>query len=246
MPFDSTQFRTERLHVQMGYDAAFNYWNFKGVLAERWGHGPIFASMGQQLGLEQVALTPPPDKDERLQGVYGLKESWLLAEGPEWVPQAKDLAVQWLGEVHEVLNPRRTVRLTVHLFGLYPADNPVQVSRHVRSRFYRNENLAALLPHRLRSHQDHFHAAIDWLVLDDDDRVSLIAGVIGPPHQGIFFAWPDKDRDERWWLGFNYVYNRINLSEGIDDPVSVVRKLVDMAHDDLQHAATSILSEAMK
>jgi hypothetical protein len=146
MPFDRAAFRLERVHVQMGYAAAFNFWNYRGVLAERWGHGPIFGALAQQLGTEQVTLTPPTEaEDQRLQAVYGLKEAWITAEGQRWTEEVRDLAKQWLSEVHEVLQPRQTVRVNAQLFGLYPVGDPIQVSRRLRGRYYRNENLAETL-----------------------------------------------------------------------------------------------------
>jgi hypothetical protein len=246
--YDPQQFRVERAHVQIGYDAAFQYWNVRGVVAERWGHGPIFANVVQQLGIEQVTLTPPDDEDQRFHAVYGLKETWMLGEGPERAQQALDLTPQWMRDVQEALRPRRTVRVTVALFGLYPVDDPVQVSRRLRRHFYRNDNLNAVLSDSLRQHQDHYHAAIDWIVLDDDRRTSLVAGVLGPPHKGAFFTFPDDERDQDWWFGFNYTHNR-GSEDGIADTpneaVAAVEGAIETATGDVEQARETILREVI-
>lgn len=202
--------------------------------------------MGER-GTQQVNLSPAEATgvDQRVTGVYGLKASGFLAEGEVWVPQTRELGLDWFRDVYEVLNPRRTVRLAVQLFGLYPVDNPVQASRRLRGHFYRNEHLRAVLPERLADHQDTFHAAIDWLVAEGDATSSLIAGAVGPPHQGQFFQWPDEERDGQWWLGFNVNLARLDTETGIDDPADNLDALTDAAYGDYDHVAETILREVI-
>jgi hypothetical protein len=244
--FNPQELRTERFRLQMGYDAAFLFWNVEGVIAERWAHGPIFGAYNKQLGLEQVTLTPPPTEDDvRLQGVYGIKESWVHGEGEVRAPQAREIGPSWLQEVHEVLRPKKVTRVLIQLFALYPIDDAVQVSRRLRTHFYRNDHLERVLPDRLREERDRYHAAVDFLVPREDGITSLIAGVVGPVHAGSFFSFPDKDRDERWWMGLNYTLNRPGGDEGMADPAAAVRQAVEDAESDLDSVAGSVLGEVI-
>ena len=168
MPFDREQLRLERLNIDMAYDSAFSYWNLRGVLAERWAHGPVFGAWAD--AGQQVNLNPGPDADDgdaHITAMYGIKISGLLAEG-ERTEGASELALQWLSDVYEVLQPRRVTRISVQMFGLYPVTNPEQASRRLRSHYYRSDNLKAALPERLRGQEDRFHSAINWIVLDGD------------------------------------------------------------------------------
>jgi hypothetical protein len=247
VPYNPAELRLEKIEVGTGYDAAFMFWNLRGVIAERWAHGPYFGSMGE-LGTQQVNLSPGPEEDDkRCTAVYGLKEAGFLAEGPKWTEAARDLAPKWLADVHEVLKPRRTVRVTSQCFAIYPVDNPEQVSRRLRGHFYRNDHLRASLPNELaKKHQDRFHAAIDWLVLEGTARTSLVAGVVGPPHQGTFFTFSDEERDQRWWMGFNLVMGDVNTGNGIERPVSRARDMLAKAREYSAHAASTVMAELLR
>jgi hypothetical protein len=240
----------ERFSAEVSYDAAFAYWNLRGVLAERWGHGPIFAAMGE--AANQVNLTPvtePGDADNRIQVVYGLKGSGLLAEGPERTAQAREVADHWFPDVYEVLAPRKTVRMNVQLFGLYPITNAEQVSRRLRGHFYRNEHLLAALPDRLREHQDSLHGAINWISIGDQDGTkrltSLIAGIVGPVHAGAFFTFANAERDQGWWMGINVTLSRIG-EEGIRPEVESLRELIADASADYDAIAPAVLREVIQ
>lgn len=130
--YDPALLRMERFHAEIGHHAAFNYWNLRGILAEKWGHGPIFGARGE--GPEQVHLTPETGLDDRrLQGVYGLMAAGVLAEGPECVPRGCEIALDWFGDHLSVMKPKRVVRTSAQVFAIYPAPNPVQLSRKIRS-----------------------------------------------------------------------------------------------------------------
>ena len=248
MAYRRELFQLERFHAEAGYDAAFLYWNLRGLLAERWAHGPVFA--GWATAQEQTNLIPKADGDDtRIYAAYGIKASGVLAEGERWTQEAPDLARQWLPDVYEVLAPVRTVRVSVNLFGLYPAGErqaAIQASRRIRRRYYQNDNLEFVLPERLRqAHPDSYHAAIDWLAEDSRNRTSLIVGAVGPLHAGTFFQWPWAERDTTWWIGFNYTTGHVAESddETIEKPLDVFNGMIDYALQDLQHAADVVLPE---
>jgi hypothetical protein len=248
MPYDPGLLRTERFHCEISYHAAFNFWNLRGVLAERWGHGPIFGARGE--APNQITLTPAPSpedpaKDIRLQAAYGLHASGMIAEGPEWVPQVPELAVDWLRDAVEVFKPKKCTRVATQVFVLYPVEDAVQVSRRLRGHYYRNDHLETLIPPRLEQHRDSFHSAVDWIIPDGDSQHSLIAGIVGPIHHGAFFAWPDLDRDRQWYLGFNINAAEMNEADGLKDAVGVARKQIRDLLNDAQQIPDAMLREVL-
>lgn len=248
MAYDPARFQIERFNVELNYHAAFNYWNLRGVIAERWGHGPIFGARNEnplQVALLPAATPQDPGKDVRIQASYGISASGVLAEGETWVLEAQDIAVEWLRDAVEVLKPKRTTRAQTQLFGLYPVEDAVQASRRLRGRYFRADNLESLLPNRLRNERDRFHAAVNWFIPTGDRTHSLIAGAVGPPHQGQFFAWPNPERDRQWWMGLNLVLLDANDDPGIDDPVAVIERQMRDAFEDLAHIAGALLQDVI-
>jgi hypothetical protein len=245
VPFDPQLLRIERFHAEIAHHAAFYFWNLRGIIAEKWGHGPYFGARGQVGDL--LRLTPETEaEDQRIQASYGLNAAGMLAEGPKWLPVARDIVYEWLEDHYTVMKPRRVVRAFANAWALYPADNPVQLSRRIRGSFYRHENLESTLPQRLSNERDSFHAAVDWFVPQTDPRSnsSLIAGVITPLHRG-FFAWPDPERDAHWWMGFNYNVQRVN-DDGLEDPLADARAVIDAALTEVEQIATVILRRVLE
>jgi hypothetical protein len=246
--YNPADLRLERVSIEVAYDAAFLFWNLRGVIAERWGHGPVFGAMGE--AQNQVNLSPAAEEgvDARIQGVYGLKASALLAEGPDWTAQARGIAEQWFPDVFDVLAPRKTVRMNVQLFGLYPLENAgqaVQASRRMRSRFYRNDNLLAAFPDRLAEQRDSLHAAINWIAIEEGRQNSLIAGIVGPVHAGLFFTYPKPERDEAWWVGVNLTLSEFNTEDGIEPEVERLQQLVADAYADYDSVSAAVLREVI-
>jgi hypothetical protein len=243
VPFDRGQLRLEKVNVEMAYDAAFTFWDLRGVVAERWAHGPVFGGWAD--GGQQINLNPSPnEEDTRLVAAYGLKATAIMGEGALRAAEASTLAEDWFRDVTEVLRPQRVVRLALQLFGLYPITDPEQASRRLRSRYYRNENLAALLPQRLRANQDRFHAAVDMLILHGDEPTTAIVGVVGPPHAGTFFNFPDEERDTSWWMGLNMTAT-VPGPQGIPDPEERLDQLLEETSNDFEHVAHAILPEVV-
>ena len=57
--YNDRRIRVQRAVVDVSYHAAYNYWSLRGILAERWAHGPLFGATGESP--EQTTLMPPPD-----------------------------------------------------------------------------------------------------------------------------------------------------------------------------------------
>jgi len=206
VPFDAGELRLERFNLELHYHAAYNFWNLRGVIAERWAHGPVFAGFQEQPSAQVTLLPATTEDDQNLLGIYGIRVSALLGEGPRRTAQAQDLASDWFRDVIQVLKPKLMNRMTIGLFGLYPVDDVADVVQRLRTRYYDDRRLRGLMPATLRQEEDTFHAAVECFVpiSDEGSGVSIILGTVGPPHKGTFFAFEDNERDARWWLGLRY------------------------------------------
>jgi hypothetical protein len=67
---------------------------------------------------------------------------------------------------------------------------------------------------------------------------SAITGVIGPPHKGQFFLWPNDERDNQWWLGIRLAYVRVS-EEGFGEPLATMDELLRTALGDFSTIARS-------
>lgn len=241
MPFNRQALRLERFQIEVVYHSAYSFWNLRGVLAERWAHGPIFG--GTNEGPQQITLMPLVDNalDPQLQAVYGLKASGVIAEGEERVREAREIGPKFICEALEVLKPKRVVRVGVNLFALYPVSNIQQASRKLRGAYYRNDPLEQVLPESVRAERDRFHSAIDFIVPKDNGvGLSVVVGAVGPPHTGVFLQVPDPKRDSQWWMGFRLERRQVD-EEGIDDTERVMTTVLTTAEADYEHVVSAVL-----
>jgi hypothetical protein len=238
VPYNERKLRVERIYLEASFHAAYRYWNLRGVLAERWAHGPYFG--GYREGADQVVLLPGPAEDHglRIQGLYGLRTASFNAEGTEATHLAAELAEKWFRDVYDVLAPRRTTLLRAQIFGLYPVKDPLRVSGRLRARFYNDEHLRTMVPSRFND----YHAAVEFLALDPDPRLSAVVGVVGPPHRHDgFFAIADPERDDSWWLGFRMASVDAREDDGFDDPVGTLLGMLGAAQNDFSTLARAVL-----
>lgn len=234
MPFDRKHLTIARFNTDVTHHSAYNYLSFKGLLAERWGHGPVFGAFNESQ--YQMNLVPGPDDPAGTTAFYGLKQAGFNAE-PMTDPQATvRLAKEWHRDVLEVLQPKRVIRLAVQWFALYPVSNPNLASKRLRERYYASGGASKLKPERYSS----FHSAVETFIVEDPERWTLVMGVVGPPHDGQFFTAKDEDRDSQWWMGI-----RIQLvhdaPDGIDQPMDVLSDMIAKTHSDLDRVVVSAL-----
>lgn len=230
--------RTERVHVEVNYHAAWTFSGLKGALGESWAHGPVFGAFGE-VGTGQVNLTPPmPSDDPRITAVAGVKASGLLAEGPKWTAQAHSLAQAWIRDVYELLRPRRTVGIRCENFGLFPIRNAEVVNRRLIKRYFDEDEFNRVLG----SSERQAFTALDMLTPASGDQptISSVVGVVGPPHAGMFFQHPDEERDRAWWMGVRVTMFR-RSEEGIEDPVEAVGSMISFCQKEYRRVATMTL-----
>jgi hypothetical protein len=232
MPFREDTIRFERFYAEMTYHSAYNYLSLKGVLAERWAHGPLFGAFSEAGA--QITLTaagepggPPP---RPVQAFYGLKASGFVYERlpRNELSDVTDDAVSWISDVYTVLSPRRVIGTQVQWFLLHPIDNAERSSRLLRDRYYNATNSARLKPSRYGS----YHSAVENVVTQGPEMYTVVLGVVGPPHKGQFFSSDDPERDARWWMGLRIAFS-FKDEDGIDDPVDRMREMVSQATTDV-------------
>ena len=225
--------RFERFSVDMAYHSAYTYLSLKGVLAERWAHGPLFGAFTEAAA--QITLSPPAAEPggaapRSVQAFYGLKATGFLYEQlrRNELSDVTGDAVSWLGDVNTVLTPRRVVQVNVGWFLLHPIENAERSSRLLRDRYYNGTNAARLKPERYGS----YHSAVENVVTQGRDMYTIVLGVVGPPHKGQFFTYEDPARDGRWWMGLRTGW-WCRDEEGIEDPVDRVREMVSQSRVDV-------------
>lgn len=235
--FDVKRLRLERFNVEWNYHAAYNFFGLKGALAERWAHGPIFGALGE-VGSGQINLTPHSDDTdaERLVGVAGLRASALFGEGKGRAAQAIELWPTWFSDIQAALKPLRSVRLVCEILGLYPVMDEWRVTQRVKQRFYQGQALDQL------AHAAAYHAGPEIFETDGRMRRTIQMGVLGPPHKGAYFAFPDKERDERWWLAFRMTYAVVD-EEGIKDPLGELSELVESTLGDWARVGRTVFPD---
>lgn len=233
MPFREDKVRFERFSADSAYHAAYNFLSLKGVLAERWAHGPVFGAFADTGN--QITLTPGPDPEiarptRLVQAFYGLKSSGFHYEQ---LPRSEvggiaEIAAAWHKDAMTVLVPRRTTQLVVGWFLLHPISNPEKSSRLLRERYYKSEATALLKPERYSS----YHSAVETLIDQGDEAYTIVLGVVGPPHKGQFFAHAGPDRDSRWWMGLRTSYSRRN-DDGLEEPAEQIRDMISQSRIDV-------------
>jgi hypothetical protein len=228
MPFDLDELRIEKVNLEIGYHSTYTFFGLKGVIAERWAHGPIFGAVGES-GSGQLNLTPAsePDVDERIVGVIGIQTSAFLAEGPHWTSDAPNVAASWFDDIFTVLKPQRTVYYRAEVLAIYPIRDPYVATRRLAERYYRADALNDL------ANTDRYIAAVEFMAPEEQPTRSIVMGVLGPPHRRMgYFTFENDERDDEWWLAV-----RVNLihrdEDGIDDPLEQLRQALDEGYSEV-------------
>ncbi len=169
--------------------------------------------------------------------IYGLHASGIYFEPTPQPNAAVDLATEWMRDVYEVLNPKRTTRITCGWFALYPVRNPERASKRLRDRYYQAENVSRLNP---PDRFPNYHSAVDSFMFHDGRSLSVIVGVVGPPHKGQFFSREDEERDKSWSMGVRITAVRDN-ERGVEELVSAIDEMMKESKADLYRVALSAL-----
>lgn len=213
MHFDKGRLRLRRYEMQMAYHAAYLYWNLRGVLAEKWGHGPVFGAYGESQ--DQVTLTPArtdPLVPVQLAGVYGLRNSALLWEDTR-KKEAQDLALEWLSDCLAVLTPRRVVRVALKIVYSYPVKDPKRVTEVLVKDY---PNLGSFPPQSYPVK----HVGVTFQARETKGDVDVLAtGIFGPygPDQAKSMFQSSTERDSEWALGLIYDIS-IGSEKGLSEP----------------------------
>jgi hypothetical protein len=235
---DLGRLKIERYQVELSYHATWTFSGLKGILGEKWAHGPIFGAYAE-VGTGQVNLTPAPEvEDQRLTAVAGIRASGLLAEGNYWTRRAKQIGQEWLQDVVELLKPQRVVGMRHEMFGLYPIRNPEAVTRRLVTKYYNAEEFTRALG----DSNEGAYTALDVFAPERDGAParSFIVGVVGPPHKGMFFTHDDAARDKAWWMGVR-LNQFLSNEDGIDNPLAGLESMISGAEKEFRRIVTTTL-----
>ena len=225
--YDVRRLKLRKLELQMHYHAAYQFWNLKGVIAEKWGHGPHFGAYSE--ASNEVRLTVASGSPSPLVGVYGLKVSAFAAEHQKF-EDASELAVEWMSDCLETLRPVLVNRLILRLFYAYPVRDEQRVSHAFASEYPGVEQLwdsesydtvhGGLQSQQIRSVEDGGQIA-----------TSVIFGAYSPNQPREWFNVVDAD-DAPWTLGFHYFQERRSPDDGFSNRQSEIDQLMKEARDE--------------
>jgi hypothetical protein len=234
MPFDLDKLQIEKVNLEVSYHMTYTFYGLKGVIAERWAHGPVFGAVGES-GTGQLNLTPASGVDERLVGVIGIRTSAFLAEGAHWTSDARTIAASWFDDIFTVLKPQRTVYYRAEVLALYPVRDPYAATRRLAERYYQSTALDTL------TNADRYVAAVEFMAPEEEPKRGVVLGLLGPPHRGMgYFTFENPERDSEWWAAIrvNFIHRD---EDGIQDPLERLQEALDGGYSEVSRIARAAL-----
>jgi hypothetical protein len=227
-------FRNDRLHLrrydaQISYHAAYLFWNLRGLLAEKWAHGPIFGAYG--IAEDAISLSPAAEEASRVvqtpTAIYGLRASGLLWEMTDR-HKATELANDWLKDCHEALQPRRVTRTYVRFVYSYPLTEDELPK--VAGAFDRAYTPPALPP----GDYEESYSATQFQARSMDGATNILTtGIFGPyaPDQARGLFQTVVPQDKQWALSL--IFDRTTTLEvGFNNVNETIRNALKVADDE--------------
>lgn len=121
MAFDNRKLRLRRFEIQIVHHAAYLFWNLKGILAEKWGHGPHFGAYSHDA--DRLQLTQKAGEPTRMAAVSSLRGSAFFSEDEPYA-KAVEVAQPWLADCYDVLQPQVVKSLHQKISWAYPVRDP--------------------------------------------------------------------------------------------------------------------------
>jgi hypothetical protein len=238
--YDVRRLKLRKLELQMHYHAAYQFWNLKGVIAEKWGHGPHFGAYSETSN--EVRLTAASGEPSPFVGVYGLKVSAFAAEKTKF-EDASSLAVEWMSDCLETLRPLLVNRLILRLFYAYPSSDEKRVSQALAGEYPGVEQLWDT------GSYETVHGGLQSQQIrpgDDGGRIttSVIFGAYSPNQQREWFNVVDPE-DAPWALGFHYFQERRSADEGFSDREAEIDQLMKEGREESWSWARSHVARVM-
>ena len=226
-----------RLDLSVTYQPAFLFWNLKGVLAERWAHGPYFGAVQDQGN--QITLLPDPEQKGTAgepNAVGGIAISAFTWESPPSLGTSSGVAVEWLTDVLTALDPKTVVRIWGRQHWVLPLRNPAAVQSAIVA------NLPALSEHVPNG----YGAPYSGLSFNADRHIanvtrllSVHVGIIRPGTSKTYWSSPSPD-DDQPMLGI-FVEVTDTAPDTIPDPKRALRELSTALENDARHVLTRMI-----
>jgi hypothetical protein len=214
-----------RFELQIQYHPAFLFWNVKGALAERWGHGPFFDSVTDQGNQLTLANTKEAAADVGFSSaVAGVILSSFVTEIPTSEANVTQQGLDWLHDCLEAITPRKIVRLQVSYRWLRSARNAQSVATAFRN-VYPSISNASQPPYRSTLPGVSFNAEVSDGPAKGAMAVAIL-GITSPKVQHGFAKRFTVDEDPALGLFYDLV---LREDEGIVNSSELMPALVDEA-----------------
>jgi hypothetical protein len=194
-----------RYEIQVAYDTAFLYLGTRGVVAEKWGHGPYFQAWSEQPG--QITLTQTADATSQLSGVLGIRISLVVWQKPKSRESASQLSCEFLSDCVKAFQPQNIRSVGVKLHYISPTEQPQVLNAKLLEE---HPTLAQIIP---PGHETTYSGLMFNAELHDRDdqiRSSCNLGIYPKEASQQYFGYEDED-DPQWAMGCFIEYHRTGI-----------------------------------
>jgi hypothetical protein len=222
----STEVNLRRFEIVVNYSAAFLFWNLRGILAEKWAHGPHFGAFSDQ-GPSQFTLTAdagPMDQPiganeskVRTAGMAGLRQSSFVWEDPIRQKAAEEIGLQWLTDVIDVAKPKVVQRIHIRRYHSKSIRRPDAVQKKIDDEFLSGNSVGPPNYH-------HKFNGVAFQYREHDLTTTGQFGIWGNNQTSQWFMGPSPN-DKEWNLGL-FMDFMLDSKAGFDDPLSELNNLI--------------------
>jgi hypothetical protein len=192
-----------RYEIQILYDTAFLFLGTRGVVAEKWGHGPYFEAWSEQPG--QITLTQSAAVPSPLLGIMGIRVSLVVWQTPKSRESASALSSEFLSDCIQAFQPQAIRRVIIKMHYISPTTQPQALNAKL---LQDHPTIAQIIP----DGHDETYSGVMFNALshhrDDQIRSMCTLGIYSKEATQQFFGYEDED-DPEWAMGCFIEYHRI-------------------------------------
>lgn len=239
MAYEQNKLRLRRFETQINHHSAFLFWNLKGVMAEKWAHGPHFGAYQQEP--DRLVLTKKAGQPSDLVAICTLKGSAFISEDMLY-PKIQPLVESWFADCIEVFQPRVVNTLNQKVFYAYPVKDAEKVNGLVLKQY---PGLGTFPPD---DYEERFAAAQFQVRRTEKGEHITTPGIFGmysPEQSKILFSTRVADFDEQWNLGLSYETTRTSQPKGFDEPMGALNRFLDAAYKESKQLVNRTIARVL-
>jgi hypothetical protein len=222
-----------RYELQVAYDTAFLFMNFRGLVGERWGHGPYFNAWGEQPG--QVTFTSSAT-DQSLTGVVGIRVSSLIWHSPDTRDQAASLAENFLADCVEVVKPRTVRNIIVKQHHILPTTEAEELNGLLLADY---PNLDGIIPPNYTESNSGLSFNATEIHGSVTRRATAVVGIYLPGMAQAHFGHVEDDEPETAFGAFTETRSEGELS--LSEATQEISRCIRRADSDADHVLSKTL-----